>query len=97
MQTFKCNECNRKQRFLTFKPAKNVWIKILRSLPSHNAFFFGLKAAVRRGHIKILLLKNISHLRELSHKFNQNYYVEFSKDLKITELLLQRSGTTHAL
>lgn len=60
-------------------------------------FLFWTKAAVRRGYIKILLLKNISHLRELSHKFNQNYYVEFSKDLKITELLLQRSGTTHAL
>lgn len=34
----------------------------------------------RRGYIKFLLLKNISHLREPPHKFNPHYYVEFSED-----------------
>lgn len=56
---------------------------LIKKTPDHflntGSSFFRLKAADRRGYIKILLLKNISHLRERSHKFNPNYYVEFSK------------------
>ena len=67
----------------SYYPHEKCLIKNSWPLPyCNNLFFFRFKAADRRGYIKILLLKNISHLRERSHKFNPNYYVEFSKIFK---------------
>lgn len=58
---------------------KKKVLKKLRTI-SLLSSVFRLQAAVRRGYIKFLLLKNISHLRESPHKFNLHYYVEFSED-----------------
>lgn len=61
-----------------YNPRKKILTK-LRTI-SLLCSVFRLPAAVRRGYIKFLLLKNISHLREPPHKFNPHYYVEFSED-----------------
>lgn len=87
MQTFKCDDCflrghsERPHFMIRTTPTKNIWFQKIccDHFLTVILFFSKLKAAVRRGYIKILLLKNIPHLRERSHKLNPNYYIVFSR------------------